>query len=108
MSKTDINPHPHIPGAIGMYDPQFEKDSCGVGFIADLKAVKSRDIVEKGLQMLMNLEHRGAVGADPETGDGAGILIQMPHDFMKLAAAEAKITLPNAGEYGVAFIFMPQ
>ena len=98
----------HIPGAKGMYDPQFEKDSCGVGFIADLKGNKSREIVDKALSMLMNLEHRGAVGADPETGDGAGILMQMPHDFMKVAATEAKINLPNAGEYGVAFIFMPQ
>ena len=71
----------HIPGAKGMYDPQFEKDSCGVGFIADLKGNKSREIVDKALSMLMNLEHRGAVGADPETGDGAGILMQMPHDL---------------------------
>jgi glutamate synthase domain-containing protein 1 len=124
MSKTDKTPpmaaiEPQVrqdstttgampTSAIGMYDPQFEKDSCGVGFIVDLKARKSRDIVEKAVQMLMNLEHRGAVGADPETGDGAGILLQMPHDFMKVAAAEAKINLPAEGEYGVAFIFMPQ
>ncbi|MCX7633358.1 MAG: glutamate synthase large subunit, partial [Turneriella sp.] len=97
-----------LPEKRGLYDPQFEKDSCGVGFIVDLKAVKSRAIIDKALQMLLNLEHRGAVGADPETGDGAGILIQMPHDFMKIAAAEAKIKLPPEREYGVAFIFMPQ
>ncbi|HNL10604.1 MAG TPA: hypothetical protein PKM44_08840, partial [Turneriella sp.] len=113
MSKIQKEPQlqmgtAYIPGQTGMYDPQFEKDSCGVGFIVDLKANKSRTIVEKALQMLNNLEHRGAVGADPETGDGAGILIQMPHDFMKIAASEAKIALPKEGEYGVAFIFMPQ
>jgi glutamate synthase (NADPH) large chain len=108
MNNAENNTHPHIPGTNGMYDPQFEKDSCGVGFIADLKGTKSRNIVEQALQMLVNLEHRGAVGADPETGDGAGILIQMPHDFMKIAATEAKITLPAEGEYGVAFLFMPQ
>jgi glutamate synthase (NADPH/NADH) large chain len=112
-SEPQVHPDSNAVGvmptsAIGMYDPQFEKDSCGVGFIVDLKARKSRDIVEKAVQMLMNLEHRGAVGADPETGDGAGILLQMPHDFMKIAAAEAKINLPAEGEYGVAFIFMPQ
>jgi glutamate synthase domain-containing protein 2/glutamate synthase domain-containing protein 1/glutamate synthase domain-containing protein 3 len=113
MSKIQTEPQlqmgtAYIPGQTGMYDPQFEKDSCGVGFIVDLKANKSRTILDKALQMLINLEHRGAVGADPETGDGAGILIQMPHDFMKIAAAEARITLPKEGEYGVAFIFMPQ
>ncbi|MBS0616827.1 MAG: glutamate synthase subunit alpha, partial [Spirochaetes bacterium] len=97
-----------IEKPVGMYDPQFEKDSCGVGFIADLKGAPSRAIVENALTMLANLEHRGAVGADPETGDGAGILIQMPHDFLKTVTSEIQIPLPNAGEYGVAVIFMPQ
>ncbi|MBW7859339.1 MAG: glutamate synthase subunit alpha, partial [Leptonema sp. (in: Bacteria)] len=92
----------------GLYDPQFEKDSCGVGFIADLKNEPTRVIVDQALQMLINLEHRGAVSGDPLTGDGAGILIQMPHDFLKVATSEAQIHLPNAGNYGVALIFMPQ
>ncbi|MCK9910230.1 hypothetical protein MXD81_13880, partial [Microbacteriaceae bacterium K1510] len=71
------------PPAQGLYDPAHERDSCGVGFIADLKGRKSHQIVEDALQILANLEHRGAVGADPLAGDGAGILIQIPHDFLK-------------------------
>jgi|YelNatPaOPRAMG01_1025707.scaffolds.fasta_scaffold00075_16 glutamate synthase (NADPH/NADH) large chain len=92
----------------GMYDSSFEHDACGMGFVADVKGRKSRAIIDKGLDILKNLEHRGAVGADPETGDGAGILIQMPHDFMKKVSAEAKIKLPAEGRYGVGVVFLPQ
>jgi len=99
---------PSASFSAGMYDPQFEKDSCGVGFIVDLKGRKDRPIIDKALQMLVNLEHRGAAGADSETGDGAGILIQIPHDFLKIVAKEAQISLPALGEYGVALAFMPQ
>jgi len=67
----------------GMYSPAFEHDACGMGFVADVKGRKSRTIIEKGLDILKNLEHRGAVGADPNTGDGAGILIQMPDEFLR-------------------------
>ena len=94
--------------AQGMYDPSFEHDSCGMGFVADIKGRKSRTIIDKGLEMLRNLEHRGAVGADPLTGDGAGILIQMPDEFMKKAAAEVNINLPEEGRYGVGVMFLPQ
>ncbi len=92
----------------GMYDPSFEHDACGMGFVADVKGRKSRAIIDKGLDILMNLEHRGAVGADPETGDGSGMLIQMPDEFMRKVAAENKINLPAEGKYGVGVIFLPQ
>ena len=94
--------------AQGMYDPAYEHDACGMGFIADIKGRKSRAIIDKGLEIQRNLEHRGAVGADPLTGDGAGVLIQMPHDFMKKAAAEVNINLPEEGRYAVGVMFLPQ
>ncbi|OYV86464.1 MAG: glutamate synthase subunit alpha, partial [Ignavibacteriae bacterium 37-53-5] len=92
----------------GMYDPAFEHDACGMGFVADVKGRKSRSIIDKGLDILMNLQHRGAVGADPETGDGSGILIQMPDEFIRKVAAEKKIKLPAEGKYGVGVMFLPQ
>lgn len=92
----------------GMYDPSFEHDACGMGFVADIKGRKSRSIIEKGLDILKNLEHRGAVGADPETGDGSGILIQMPDEFIRKSAAERKIKLPPERRYGVGMMFLPQ
>jgi glutamate synthase (NADPH) large chain len=92
----------------GMYNPMFEHDACGMGFIADVKGRKSRNIIDKGLEILKNLEHRGAVGADPLTGDGAGLLIQMPDDFMRKVTAENKIKLPVEGRYGVGMMFLPQ
>jgi hypothetical protein len=94
--------------AHGLYDPRNEHDACGIGLYANIHNKKSYEIVSKGLQILENLEHRGAVGADPKAGDGAGILIQIPHEFM---AAEAKVLgfeLPAAGQYGVGFLFMPR
>ena len=75
------------PSARGLYDPALDKDSCGVGFIADLKGRKSHKIIDDGLTILLNLEHRGAVGADPRMGDGAGILVQIPHKFFVKEAA---------------------
>jgi len=92
----------------GMYDPAFEHDACGMGFVADVKGRKSRSIIDKGLDILKNLEHRGAVGADPLTGDGAGILIQIPDEFIRKAASENKIKLPVEGRYGVGMMFLPQ
>ena len=92
----------------GMYDPSFEHDACGMGFVADIKGRKSRSIIDKGLDILKNLEHRGAVGADPETGDGSGILIQMPDEFIRKVAAERKIKLPPERRYGVGMMFLPQ
>ena len=91
----------------GLFDPALEKDSCGVGFIADIKGRKSHQIVEDALTILVNLEHRGAVGADPRAGDGAGILVQMPHKFFAKKAAELGFTLPEPGHYAVGALFLP-
>ena len=99
---------PGLPERQGLYDPDFEKDGCGIGFVADLKGRKSHTIVQQGLEVLNNLAHRGAQGCDPCTGDGAGILFQVPHEFLRRAAAEAHITLPSAGAYGVGMVFLPQ
>ncbi|MGF1650631.1 MAG: glutamate synthase large subunit [Hyphomicrobiaceae bacterium] len=91
----------------GLFDPKREFDACGVGFIANLKGARSHDIVEDALSILENLEHRGAVGADPLTGDGAGILTQIPHEFLAEACEKRGFSLPEAGTYGVGQIFMP-
>jgi glutamate synthase (ferredoxin) len=95
------------PARQGLYDPQFEHESCGVGFVANMKGVKSHQIVEQGLQILVNLEHRGACGFEENTGDGAGILIQLPDKFLQAVAKEEHIHLPAAGHYGVAMVFLP-
>ncbi len=94
--------------SLGLYDPHFEHDACGMGFLVDIKGRKSRSIIDKGIKVLNNLEHRGAVGADPFTGDGAGILIQMPDKFLRKTAAEINIELPPEGRYCVAVMFLPQ
>ncbi len=96
------------PPAQGLYDPKREHDACGVGFVADLKAQPSHTIVEHGLQILENLTHRGAVGADPLAGDGAGILVQIPHEFLKVVCGPLRISLPEAGHYAVGHMFMPR
>ena len=93
------------PSKQGLYDPQFEHDACGVGFIVHMKGQKSHSIVEQALTILCNLEHRGACGAETNTGDGAGILMQVPHKFLKKVAAAANITLPEAGQYGVGMVY---
>nr|WP_238858416.1 glutamate synthase large subunit [Faunimonas pinastri] len=92
----------------GLYDRRNDRDACGVGFIADMKGRKSHKIVSDGLQLLENLTHRGAVGADPLVGDGAGMLVQIPHDFFKAECASLGFALPEAGQYGVGYLFMPQ
>ena len=97
-----------LPEARGLYDPSLEHDSCGVGFVADIKGRKSHQIVEDGLTILLNLEHRGAVGADPRAGDGAGILVQIPHKFFVRKARELGFELPAPGGYAVAYLFMPR
>ena len=96
-----------LPDRQGLYDPSFERDACGIGFVVNVKGNKSHEIVRKGLQVLENLSHRGAVGCDPCTGDGAGILLQIPHEFLKRACAEAGIRLSGAGEYGVGMVYLP-
>ncbi len=99
---------PGLPRKQGLYDPQFEHDACGVGFIAHMKGKKSHEIVAQGLQMLINLDHRGACGAEINTGDGAGILMQMPHSFLVNAAKEKSIELPAEGQYGAGIVFLPR
>ena len=96
------------PPPQGLYDPRYEHDSCGVGFVVDLKSRKSHDIVVKALQILLNLEHRGACGCETNTGDGAGILVQLPDRFLRQEAAKLKFTLPPAGQYGVGVVFLPR
>ncbi len=96
------------PEKQGLYDPQFEHDSCGVGFVVQIKNKKSHQIVKQGLRLLCNLDHRGALGADPETGDGSGIMIQIPDQFFVEECQKAGFYLPEAGEYGIASIFLPQ
>src|SRR5512137_2178248 len=95
------------PGSQGLYDPRYEHDSCGVGFVVDVLGRKSYEIVEKGLQILLNLEHRGACGCESDTGDGAGILIQVPHRFFAEECDKLDLSLPNPGQYGVGMIFLP-
>jgi glutamate synthase domain-containing protein 2/glutamate synthase domain-containing protein 1/glutamate synthase domain-containing protein 3 len=96
-----------LPPKQGMYDPSMERDACGLGLIANLKGVASHDIIQKGIQILINLTHRGACGCDPETGDGAGITIQIPHKFFQKECARLGFTLPPVGEYGVGMVFLP-
>ena len=97
-----------LPAKQGLYDPRNEHDACGVGFIAHMKGKKSHQIVKDGLFILENLTHRGAVGADPLMGDGAGILVQIPDRFFREEMAKQGITLPKAGEYAVGHFFFPQ
>ncbi len=91
----------------GMYVPSMEHDACGIGFVANLKGNKSHDVIEDAMKMLINMEHRGGCGCEPETGDGAGILIQMPHDFLKEECSKQSINLPEFGKYAVGMIFFP-
>lgn len=92
---------------VGLYDPAHEHDACGLGFVAHMKNDKSHDIVQKGLAILKNLEHRGAVGADPKAGDGCGILLQMPHEFFQGVVGDDDIDLPDEGDYAVMQLFLP-
>ena len=95
------------PAKQGLYDPKNEHDACGVGFVADIRGRKSHNLIRQGLQILLNLDHRGAVGADPLAGDGAGILIQLPDAHLRAVAAECGFALPAPGDYGVGMVFLP-
>jgi len=95
------------PQTQGLYDPRNEHDACGIGFVASIRGEKSHDIIRKGLEVLINLTHRGAAGCDPETGDGAGILIQIPHVFFASECGELGMQLPEPGAYGAAMVFLP-
>ncbi len=104
---TDSTFHPGLPAAQGFYDPRNEHDACGIGFVANIKGQKSHDIILKGIQILVNLTHRGACGCDPDTGDGAGVLIQIPHKFFARETSRLGFTLRRAGEYGAGMVFFP-
>ena len=97
-----------LPPKQGLYDPQYEHDACGVGFVVDIAGRKSNDIVRRSLQVLVNLQHRGAKGCEENTGDGAGILIQIPHDFLKAECKKLGIDLPTPGNYGVGMACLPR
>ncbi len=97
-----------LPERQGLYDPRNEHDACGVGFVANIKGRKSHEIIRQGLQILVNLDHRGAVGADPLVGDGAGCLIQIPDALLRHWAGENGLTLPPPGRYAVAMCFLPR
>ena len=92
----------------GLYDPWFEHDACGVGFVVDMKGRKTHQTLRNALQVLINLDHRGASGSEINTGDGAGVLLQMPHRFLAEACKSARITLPDAGEYGCGLVYLPR
>ena len=98
----------HLTEKFGLYNPINEHDSCGVGFIAQIQGKKTHEIVQKGLDILRNIDHRGAVGADPLMGDGAGITIQIPDDFFRCEMNKIGVELPGIGEYGVGIVFLPQ
>src|SRR5207253_5575295 len=97
-----------LPPKQGLYDPQFEHDACGVGFVVDIAGRKSNDIVRRSLQVLVNLQHRGAKGCEANTGDGAGILLQIPHDFLKAECKKLGFDLPTPGNYGVGMVCLPR
>jgi glutamate synthase domain-containing protein 2/glutamate synthase domain-containing protein 1/glutamate synthase domain-containing protein 3 len=96
-----------FPPKQGLYDPAFEHEACGVGFVVNIKGRRSHGIIRQGLQILINLNHRGACGCESNTGDGAGILLQMPHSFLEEVCDDAGISLPQAGEYGAGMVFLP-
>ncbi len=100
---------PGWPEAQGLYDPSYEKDSCGIGFVCNIKGRRSHDLIQHALKILVNLDHRGACGCEPNTGDGAGILLQMPHEFFQSVLPGNNIhDLPDRGQYGAGLVFLPR
>ena len=95
-----------LPQKQGLYDPRFEHDNCGIGCLVNIKGKRSHSIVNDAIEILKNLAHRGGVGSEPDTGDGAGILIQIPHKFMKKVCDNDSINLPKEGDYGVGMLFL--
>src|SRR5919197_2976655 len=107
-ARTMESREPGPPPAQGLYDPRHEHDACGVGFVVHIKGRKSHAIVAKALTVLKNLLHRGACGCEPNTGDGAGILLQMPDKFLRRECARIGFTLPAVGDYGCGLVFLPR
>ena len=111
LPLPSINQRPgahRAPGKQGLYDPANEHDACGVGFVVDIKGRKSHQILSQAIQVLRNLDHRGACGCEVNTGDGAGVLLQMPHKFLQTVAEKAGFALPAPGEYGSGLLFLPR
>jgi len=98
---------PGLPVKQGLYDPRHERDACGIGFVVNVKGKKSHQLVQQSLEVLCNLDHRGARGSESNTGDGAGVLTQMPHTFFQAVCGESGIELPDFGQYGVGMVFLP-
>ena len=107
MTGPDVTPA-GLPPAQGLYDPVHEHDACGVGFVVDIKGRRSHAIVSQALEVLKNLLHRGACGCEVNTGDGAGIIIQMPHTFLLRECGSLGIPLPRPGHYGAGLVFLPR
>jgi glutamate synthase domain-containing protein 1 len=97
-----------FPPKQGLYDPWFEHDACGVGFVVDIKGRKSNQIPQQAIQVLRNFDHRGASGSEANTGDGAGVLLQIPHAFLSEVCKKARIALPGPSEYGCGLMFLPR
>ncbi|MGQ0642842.1 MAG: glutamate synthase central domain-containing protein, partial [Gemmatimonadaceae bacterium] len=108
MRRNPSQSRAGLPAAQGLYDPAHEHDGCGMGFVAHLRGTRSREVVSSALQLLENLEHRSAVGSDPATSDGSGMLLQIPHAFLRSTCAKVHIPIPEAGEYGVGMFFLPR
>ncbi|MGH7288597.1 MAG: glutamate synthase subunit alpha, partial [Myxococcota bacterium] len=100
--------NPRVPRKQGLYDPAFEHDACGVGFVANIAGEASHDVVQRGIQVLVNLGHRGACGCDPESGDGAGLLVQIPDALLRRECAARGIELPERERYAVGMVFLAQ
>ena len=97
-----------LPEKHGLYDPKYEHDACGVGFVANIDGTPTHTIVKNAIQVSINLEHRGAIGSDKLTGDGGGLLLQIQDSFFREVCAEDGLELPSCGKYGVGMFFMPQ
>ncbi len=108
MQNSNQIRHAHFPAPQGLYDPDLERDACGVGFICNMDGQASHGIIHQALEILVRLTHRGAESADNRTGDGAGVLIQIPHAYFKRVTADLGFTLPDAGEYGTGLVFLPK
>ena len=109
LAAPSIRPTFGLPDKVGLYDPAYEHDSCGVGFVAHIKGVRSHEIVNDAYTILKNMDHRGACGCDPNTGDGAGMLTALPHDFLvKVAKTDLGKDLPEPGKYGAGVVFLPR
>src|SRR5580698_10594661 len=106
--KRRAQPAISAPPAQGLYDPRFEHDACGLGFVVHMKGKKSHQMVSDALKILVNLDHRGACGCEANTGDGAGLLLQVPHELFAAEAEKLGFKLPAAGQYGVGQLFLPK